>query len=784
MTLAPIACPSIASPLRLFARLATPFGIGLLLAHAACAPSDADRSVEGLIAPPSVSVLSADAAAVAAGVRKLSPSAFPADAEYFTDPVYENAFDLATDEITVVNDVLCLLGQARYGELVNQGVYLAQIETQRCDPGAGSVTQSGTTKSYEDWLVHSRRRADDEPQHVELWVPAMTDGGSQQQQTLYSELDVFAQASDLNPYGLFELNFAGTPPFGDPHAANFCGRLSTKPALAGRVGFEFFMLRGNLNTLPLPGEQAELTQVNVDLAGDQTSGVARVSKFKRRNDPQTGDTGILSKSFRLVFDGGTLVRQQDSGPVIALSRTNFKSCSRRMNLYVDDTRYGTLGERVKLKTGMGILLPGGHHAFVDYYGVHSNSDVVGQDGDLVQEDRPDGSTSATFTLRIAPGRLIECTRQTAPLSSVIGEWFDWTEPFVPNAPPPRRLRLAFDGVDFTAFEQFDFATGTWQPITPFVVLWSQIVVLHMGSKRYGGNCIAKFGNPDLGYYVERVASGDDAFFGTLQNVQLFGLLNCLRPQLTAAAVDAGDVFFPPAPDVTQSYSYQFSSVDRVLYYDDPVLGPLATTIAPGEFPGGGPFQGGMRSGPMVQDLSSLQVPENIFDEPIYWVWETGQNEWNLWSGLIDATGATVAFDAPIQFAYVHLQANDANDDPAFDGQSFLLEYRGDGQLFGIPWQQVDTDQDGNPDHDVPLFSIADGVTLGPQGFGYVVKTIERELLLQPDVNGPPPGLDPALADTLLLPDGGFYRTPEIGPVPLLDIAPAVVGGEIQGVRKR
>jgi len=92
--------------LRHVLRLSVPFALGLLLSQAGCSPSSADGDLSGLIAPPPVSVLSADPDAVSAGVRRLSPSAFPTDAEYFTDPVHDLTFDRASQEIDAVNEVL------------------------------------------------------------------------------------------------------------------------------------------------------------------------------------------------------------------------------------------------------------------------------------------------------------------------------------------------------------------------------------------------------------------------------------------------------------------------------------------------------------------------------------------------------------------------------------------------------------------------------------------------------------------------------------------------------
>jgi len=38
---------------------------------------------------------------------------------------------------------------------------------------------------------------------------------------------------------------------------------------------------------------------------------------------------VLTKDFRLAFDSATLVRREDQGPVVALSRTQFLSHTRR-----------------------------------------------------------------------------------------------------------------------------------------------------------------------------------------------------------------------------------------------------------------------------------------------------------------------------------------------------------------------------------------------------------------------------------------------------------------------
>ncbi len=785
MTEAPQASAAVAAWARFAVRLMTPFVLGLLLALAGCAPTDPNGSIEGLIAPPSVSVVTADPDLVAASLHTLGVSQFPADAEYFTDGVHQFVYDGALKQIEKVNEVLCLLAQSRYEALTNDGLYLAQIDPGLCATGGGPLNQAGGGRQLEEWIVRSLRPTIQDPQRVEFWVPTQEEGGGLlPPTTLFSRLDVFAAPTASNPFGAFHMNFAGTAQNGNPKDAQYCGLIATRPPVVGRFGYDLFFLRGDLGQLPLVGDHHELTQVRVDLAVDQSSGFAAISRLERRNDPFNGDSGVVPKLVRLAFDATTLVRQEDQGPVVALQRDAFGSCSLRYNLYVDDARLGTLGERVRLRTGVPIRLESGSQAFLDYYGLHRPNGEIVVDGEFAQEELPGGGLDPKpLELRVAPGRLIELTRNTTPISTLAGTIFEWDEPWTPQSNGPVTYRLVCDGVDFIAVEIFDPVAGAFTPISPFAVPLDAWFVLRLRSKRFGGNCAVRLGSPDLSWYTERVVSGDDSLFKAQSTLNLYALLDALRPGITALEAEAGDVFFPPANNPGSPYTYVFDRADRTLRTLDTFQQLSPVGLANGEIPASGPFVKGMRSGPLVVDTTSLQTNEEIFDAATYYVWETGANEWNWWFGLTDSTGATLVLDAPLQFPYTHSTANDANGDSTYDGVQFLLEYRGDGQLFGIPYQPVDTDIDGQPDHDAPIFSLADGVALGPLGSGYVVKTIERELLLLP-AGSIPPGLDPAQADALTLPDGSFYRTPDIGPVPPLVEAPTVVGGELLRLRPR
>ena len=109
----------------------------------------------------------------------------------------------------------------------------------------------------------------------------------------------------------------------------------------------------------------------------------------------------------------------------------------------------------------------------------------------------------------------------------------------------------------------------------------------------------------------------------------------------------------------------------------------------------------------------------------------------------------------------------------------VVSCSGVGDLHGVPSEGTDTDGDGNDDRWYPLFSIGDGVAMGPTGEEYVVKSVEVEqtLLESPGECG---SLDLSGVASLELPTQDDWTAPAIGDQPAVDDAPAVVNGEVLG----
>jgi len=258
-------------------------------------------------------------------------------------------------------------------------------------------------------------------------------------------------------------------------------------------------------------------------------------------------------------------------------------------------------------------------------------------------------------------------------------------------------------------------------------------------------------------------------------------MSCLKGDITEQQAQSGDVFQDPSFDVQVPHGFLLRRSDMTLYLDEEgdQSNLVPATLVDGAQPQGGPFQWGIHSGPMLTDTSGLQDTFGLWNQDVFYTWETGPNSWNKLTMLLDEQGVAVNFDPPLQFSYQHSIENDFDGDPTWAGKTFLLNYNGPGDLFGIPMQPVDLDADGFPDRFYPLFSIADGVLMGPEGEEYAIKAIEKELTLKEGAPGICDGQTIGPVSGLALPDGSEYEAPDIGPKPVIDDPPAVIDGVVQ-----
>ena len=393
--------------------------------------------------------------------------------------------------------------------------------------------------------------------------------------------------------------------------------------------------------------------------------------------------------------------------------------------------------------------------------------------------RFDGSDDdgAVYTAVKAPGRLIKNEQHQVAKTEVVDEKFHlWYFSPDSNEPHADWVVTYTQSDTWELIQKLDWQTGEWNPVEPPIVVdTSTLGTLTVWSEaRFRGPVHYVHGDTHVSYWTQEFVSGDTSILDTNNELVLFGTVECLKSNLTATDAENGDVFLAEAPDVNNPYVFVFEE-DQTLYHDVNGDGSVMHRVglADGEAPASGPFEWGMRSGPLVTDMSGFTDVWELWEATEFYVYETGHNPWNQWCGLLDANQRLVTFDAPLNLSYTHHSDDDRNGSADYHGKTVLLSYNGPGQLWGIPW---DEDEDGRW---YPRFDLTDGTVItGPQGELYVARAVDIELELAEDPGGAP-DLDTSAASDLSLPDSSQFLLPQIGAIPTVTDPPAVIFGQKQ-----
>ena len=467
-------------------------------------------------------------------------------------------------------------------------------------------------------------------------------------------------------------------------------------------GYEFFEQQGDVDVPAQLDEYASRTAVHVSLDPLTQRGAARIRLVERYNFGG-GDTGALTSEYRIAFNETHLKRQLDAGPVTTLSRTDFTDRVFRYNLYHADG--AQFGERVALNSGFSIKADTGEYGWAGYHGIWMPSSVQLADGDIVTRDEPGSTMPVEYTVDQSPGRLAQFTRSTLALANLTGQVFQWWD-------AGTQLQVDYSVSDFRRIAEWDFGTESWIPIDPPTVIDVGAAggFLNMWSQTLGGPVAYVDGDDHITYFVEQFVGPDSELLlnAVAGEVQLLGLVQCLRSGITGSEAEMGNIFLTDAPNVGTPHVYRFNEDDLTLRHDPNGDGSVLNIVglAEGQAPTSGPNTWGMRSGPLVESTAGIGSIYEVWSVDSFFVYETGHNTWNRRVGLLDAMGAPVAFDSPIEFLYTHSTENDINSDPTYDGQSFVLSYNGAGNLHGLPFDGVDLDGDSQPDRWYPRFSLS------------------------------------------------------------------------------
>ncbi|AFV00736.1 hypothetical protein [Simiduia agarivorans] len=773
------------------------------------------RTTESLVLPESLEVVSATGASANSFTRMakkglmFSMAGFDdAGTDYSNSRQHVHTWVEALEPVEMVNSILCFAGKLKATEFVNAGPYLALVDESQCFDEEGEETQLGdngqvqskdTSKRFINAVVDATRSGDTEPLIVEAWIKDVAGEGPDGPMSIKMRAVITEGASETNPYGQFSFTWQMVDNLTNTQANFGSGEIQTVNTLEGFIGFTLYEANGvESETFSYSREQ----QASVVMRNDLSDGVA-LTGFYEQNPFYEGGA-----SYGLSFDNDRVLIQQadsfadlpyrtgDVGAGSCLSRTDFVENVWRYDLFDANT-----GAAVRINSGFPVQIDTDgngvfdQHGYVGYHGLWADGEASFADGTQMQRGHMGDSNSSSeiYTLNTAPGRLVQYSMETLPLAELRGsELMYWDQEAQSAGFDQWVVQYLTANADQVGADGFYLVAGMrWgdqgpaqrtaleQPV--MISPQSDWDIFHFWSQQLGGQVRYKPGAAGVKFYRETVINGAESELFANGALELVCLNDCPVGSITENTLgDWHEVNSPMVQPESINAAPAFSfanSGDAALTLvrsDNGESVTFASTLSRASLEAAGStWAWGLRSGALVTaaDAALLTNTWDIWGSEsvqTYYQWETGFDQWQKLVTLVDATGQRVQFDQPLSLTYRHNTSQDRNNSSAADGQVFQINYGGRGDFWGIPHRQ-----DG--DRWSPMFSIADGVTLGDAS-QYVIKAIdiERQMADAPNSCSALAVNDPAAP----LPEG-VSGNADIGSMPSVTGGASVIDGEVQ-----
>ncbi len=733
--------------------------------------------------------------------RAINTGNFSSDSDYAKDKVDVWVRDEAGEALKIANEIICSVKQTKFQEFVNAGDYNAQIDTSLCKDTSEKGQEKGTSTSdsgnsssqpeYEMWVVNSSHAGAGEPVIVRFWISDEGDGDRSMPQMIKAELKISESASDENPLGRFKLTFGGYPMMNGvvDDTADMKGVMYTATADSGELLLKFSLKQGHDNF-----EWVQQLVISRDKANDSGKGISRFSSFEncQCNPHEDGCNcgGIKNVSFDYNANFVAGMNTDD----------NKTTCFDRNNPHVSVWSYGlydSTGKRVKRNSGFSIKSTSGDkefHGWVGYHGLWMPEEANITNGSTVEkmEWNNNGSSGEQYEVFMAGGRLEKHTRKNMTLNDIKNIPLSWHSCDETSC---QEYRVVWNGTSLVKDGYRNEETQyMWQDLTtPETVTFSEYDWnFHFWSEALGGSGMIEIRDhmnqmitissttKVIFHIVEMVAPGDT----------IPATLTCYNECPDPSKLSDMNPYFGDMhnwdPENITAYDYTFNTSTMELNYDGTAI-VLNTQ---------GQNQWGIHTGALFENTSeNLDALKCDWDDTkicpwkawtalsVYYTWNTGPDQWNKFTTIKNiTTGDFETFEQPLNLKYTHNKTGSE-----FDGVTFYLNYEGFGNLHGMPHVCInpETGEEANCDenaHWVPLLHLPDGSLLTSAdtvAAEYVVKGLQKEQRMKKVdmTNCTDAGLDANVSYEY--PEDSELVPPEIGDIPEVTDAPAVIGGVVQ-----
>jgi hypothetical protein len=753
-------------------------------------------------------------------------SSLPSDSDYVTSIQNVYVWLDAVEPISFIDSLLCFANQSRPLAMKDQGDYISWNDASRCfedEGGEDSDNSQGSGEQVQQFVTivgNTSQASSSDPLIYKGWVEDYAgqsgdDGGPVGIRMLG---EIRQTPTEDNPFGEFTLTYGLLPSINaaESEQQGF-GEVTSSLATSGGASFTLYQQ----DVFEENGESIKCTSTaSVDYNESTSAGLARTSKGcvneTTANTNPLNDDGAFALAVNSDF-----VHMAKAGSYSDIDAQSYVSqqCLARdifTNVVWDYSIYDkTNGVELDINSGMQLKVDGdgigdgsdsnGFESWgnIGYWGSWREDGSSFVDGETVQQATFDDSTGANFTVKVAPGRLVQNTVDSIDLTDLDGvlfsTWLFESDSYLlsTNADFNGDSDVT-DGIEVilaansggNGFEVTGYRNQGSNDVTALdtfvAVPLNAGVVLNMWSSQLGGNVRYLANAAAIRFFTRSFVDGSETeageLFDSVTSVTLECFARCLDVNIAASDVSSSseqqDVFVSNSFSTAQNYT--FAKADLTLSIGANEV-RFADAVTKGDTEVSQHWSWGLNGGPMIS--SSIAAAESITDRASlyaamengdvteFYTWETGLDSWQQQILLFDSSNQVVSFDKPVTIKYTHVTANDRNADSSQNGKVFLLKYGGKGQLWGLPHEQ------GNNDRWAPVINLKDGVILGGSD-QYIIKANKVEQRMQVVASSNCDDL-PLTAPTQDVPTAIMGEVFDIGDMPDIgDQAPSVVDGEI------
>lgn len=651
-------------------------------------------------------------------LRAIDAGGFSASSDYNQDETDVWVNDRAVEAFGTPNEILCMIEQTRYDLMVNAGPYVAQINSELCaakEAGSGNEEQGeGQSQvdvpEYEFWVVDAIRADETSPMVIQAWVPNEEDEGPSG--IIFARVVISKDKEEVPPFGVFTMNFKMLPLSTVENQADMSADYTMRGIMksflntAGENVLAFTdggTFVENFGSGPQEIEFSEKVIMSKD--GASGRGAASITDFDWNS--ATNEPAQVTKTFNLAYNDSYFMRQN----VGASSK-----CFDRDNPVINAWRYGvydSTGSRVEVDSGLPIGFYDGDElveGWAGYWGIWVNGmdngefDITALDGQTV--NRFDWAEynideSVEYTVNVYPGKLRKIVREQAALADIKETGLNYYDEQL-----GKEVLVEWNG---TTFEVTAVRDDNWywddegqgvggtldvsELYWPELYFWSEAlggsvrvtidncVEPDWNNNEYTYNCSGKVtaANTTVTLYSEKEVLPGSAAAQAIDGAALSCYNQCPDPANIDTYIDETNQTWG-----SQAYTYVFDANTMTLYKDSVAD---ANSV---EYPSDGQMWG-VWTGAMVptsqinndptlvqcdwdsNEICGWQLETNA---EIFYRWESGKDSWNKLVALSDNDGI-VTFEQPLAIKYTHTYSNS-------ETKTFMLEYNGFGDLWGIP----------------------------------------------------------------------------------------------------